>query len=62
METNNDTVTISLNTYNEMKEEIILLREQVKQKEIHRYHHHPAYAYAVMYAMTIIYIIVLTLN
>lgn len=43
MEIKNETVTLSLETYEEMKKELKDLREQVKEKTIVKYYHHPIY-------------------
>ena len=48
MEIKNETVTLSLETYEEMKKELKDLREQVKEKTIVKYYHHPIYGYVAM--------------
>ena len=41
------TVTLSLKDYQEMKSEINLLKEQVKEKTIVKYYIHPIYGYVI---------------
>ena len=48
MEIKNETVTLSLETYEEMKKELKDLREQVKEKTIVKYYHHPIYGQVVL--------------
>ena len=48
MEIKNETVTLSLETYEEMKKELNDLREQVKEKTIVRYYYHPIYGYVAL--------------
>jgi hypothetical protein len=43
MEIKNETVTLSLETYEEMKNELKDLREQAKQKTVIKYYHRSIY-------------------
>ena len=52
MEIKNETVTLSLQTYEEMKKEIKALKEKKKKKTIVKYYHHPVYGHV---ALAVIY-------
>jgi cell division septum initiation protein DivIVA len=56
MENNNETVTLSLKTYEDMKEEIKNLKEQVKEKTIIKYSTHPVYGYVALSIMFALFI------
>jgi len=56
MEIKNETVTLSLQTYEDMKQEIKTLKEQVKEKTIVKYYNHPVYGYVALGIMFGLYI------
>ena len=51
MEIKNETVTLSLQNYEDMKQEIKTLKEQVKEKTIVKYQLHPVYGYVRRFLM-----------
>lgn len=51
MEIKNETVTLSLQTYEDMKQEIKTLKEQVKEKTIVKNQLHPVYGYVMLFIM-----------
>lgn len=46
-----ETVTLFLETYLNMKNEIKTLNEQVKEKTIVKYYLHPIYGYVILFAL-----------
>lgn len=53
-----DTVTLSIEKYEEMKNEIETLRKQVQEKTIYKYIIPPVYGYVCMIALIILYLLI----